>query len=48
MKAIELSASKMNLAAGHNRDDSLSDFGLASAGSLYGGSEGDLANMSDV
>ena len=50
MKAIERagggSGSYANLLGA--RADSLSDLGLASAGSLYGGSQDDLAGMSDV
>ena len=47
MKAIERAGGSY---AGllHNRTESLSDFGLASAGSMYGGSQDDLAEMSDV
>jgi acetyl-CoA carboxylase/biotin carboxylase 2 len=47
MKAIERAGSGSHANLLHARTESLSDFGLASAGSLYG-SEGDLAAMSDV
>ena len=45
MKAIERAGS--NKALAHARQESLSDFGMASAGSLYGSAD-DLGNMSDV